>query len=202
MRAHRRRGRQHARVAAQGMRTKRPPLRSQRLRPAPSASPRVRSPRQRLQKTLAGAAALPNRLPRLAPWLGARLPWLRAQPPGPTGVRPPPPCCRPMRDHLLPIRVDVEVDGQRYRGIFTWNWIQRGTWRALLASFISSSRRVLALCLDGLASPLRLAGRSRFEIISLAKAPSGRSRTSSCRPISFPRCSSSFRCLSFLLPYG
>jgi hypothetical protein len=28
---------------------------------------------------------------------------------------------RPTRDNLVPIRVDVEVDGQRYRDAFTWN---------------------------------------------------------------------------------
>uniref|UniRef100_A0A452XXR4 Uncharacterized protein n=1 Tax=Aegilops tauschii subsp. strangulata TaxID=200361 RepID=A0A452XXR4_AEGTS len=31
----------------------------------------------------------------------------------------------PTRDNLVPIRVDIEVDGQRYRDAFTWN--PRGT---------------------------------------------------------------------------
>lgn len=93
----------------------------------------------------------------------------------------------------MPIRVDVEVDGQRYRDAFTWN--PRGTRPPLLASFISSSRRVSRF-LPGLTRLLLAACRQIPTRRSLA-SPSGRPRTSSCRPISFPRCSSPSRCLSF-----
>lgn len=29
--------------------------------------------------------------------------------------------CRPTADNLVPIRLDIEIDGQRYRDAFIWN---------------------------------------------------------------------------------
>ena len=111
---------------------------------------------------------------------------------------PAPPRRRPTRDNLVPIRVDLEVDGQRYRDAFTWN--PRGGLPApLSASCLASSphlpfalslgRRIDSLAAPGAQTPTRRSSAS----------PSGRPRTSSCRPISSPRCSSPSRCLSHFL---
>lgn len=29
--------------------------------------------------------------------------------------------CRPTAENLVPIRLDIEIDGQRFRDAFTWN---------------------------------------------------------------------------------
>jgi len=57
---------------------------------------------------------------------------------------PAPPRRRPTRDNLVPIRVDLEVDGQRYRDAFTWN--PRGSLPAAIsASCLASSPHLLLL---------------------------------------------------------